>query len=336
MKDKVLIAVLVVLLGGLVLWRMDVGSKIADFARNSSSTTTDSSEDGKNGTSSSGASGDNVTDDRTTDVSKISGFTSEEGNGTDGNSNSESDNNGNSNSGGDNNTGSNSDNNNSTSNGNSNNSSNKNNTDSSNNTGNSSNNTNNNSNSSNKISLPYTIASTGMTIKNIGQYTGSFVEDGSDKSVSNVLSIVVTNTSGKDLQYGEIKLKAGSKTATFKLTNIPSGKSVLALETNGMKYSSGTNYTYAEATYAQTNMPMNSSKVSVSTADSKVTIKNISGKDLGTVYVYYKNLDKSGAYLGGITYRVKFENVKSGDTLTQSTKHFSKSNSKIIMVDTEK
>ena len=335
MKDKVLIAVLVVLLGGLVLWRMDVGSKIADFARNSSSTTTDSSEDGKNGTSSSGASGDNVTDDTTTDVSKISGFTSEEGNGTDGNSNSESDNNGNSNSGGDNNTGSNSDNNNSTSNGNSNNSSNKNNTDS-NNTGNSSNNTNNNSNSSNKISLPYTIASTGMTIKNIGQYTGSFVEDGSDKSVSNVLSIVVTNTSGKDLQYGEIKLKAGSKTATFKLTNIPSGKSVLALETSGMKYSSGTNYTYAEATYAQTNMSMNSSKVSVSTADSKVTIKNISGKDLGTVYIYYKNLDKSGAYLGGITYRVKFENVKSGDTLTQSTKHFSKSNSKIIMVDTEK
>ena len=335
MKDKVLIAVLVVLLGGLVLWRMDVGSKIADFARNSSSTTTDSSEDGKNGTSSSGASGDNVTDDTTTDVSKISGFTSEEGNGIDGNSNSESDNNGNSNSGGDNNTGSNSDNNNSTSNGNSNNSSNKNNTDS-NNTGNSSNNTNNNSNSSNKISLPYTIASTGMTIKNIGQYTGSFVEDGSDKSVSNVLSIVVTNTSGKDLQYGEIKLKAGSKTATFKLTNIPSGKSVLALETSGMKYSSSTNYTYAEATYAQTNMSMNSSKVSVSTADSKVTIKNISGKDLGTVYVYYKNLDKSGAYLGGITYRVKFENVKSGDTLTQSTKHFSKSNSKIIMVDTEK
>ena len=335
MKDKVLIAVLVVLLGGLVLWRMDVGSKIADFARNSSSTTTDSSEDGKNGTSSSGASGDNVTDDTTTDVSKISGFTSEEGNGTDGNSNSESDNNGNSNSGGDNNTGSNSDNNNSTSNGNSNNSSNKNNTDS-NNTGNSSNNKNNNSNSSNKISLPYTIASTGMTIKNIGQYTGSFVEDGSDKSVSNVLSIVVTNTSSKDLQYGEIKLKAGSKTATFKLTNIPSGKSVLALETSGMKYSSGTNYTYAEATYAQTNMSMNSSKVSLSTADSKVTIKNISGKDLGTVYVYYKNLDKSGAYLGGITYRVKFENVKSGDTLTQSTKHFSKSNSKIIMVDTEK
>lgn len=321
MKDKVLIAVLVILLGGLVLWRMDVGSKIANYASNKSSTTADSSEDSQNGTTSSGDSGDNVTDDTTTDVSKISGFTSEEGSGSDNNGNSESDNNGSSNSGEDN-----------DGNGNSNNG-----TNGANNGSSDSNNSNkNNSNNSNKISLPYTIATTGMKIKSIGQYSGSFVEDGSDRSVSNVLSIVVTNTSGKDLQYGEIKLKAGSKTATFKLTNVPSGKSVLALETSGMKYSSGTNYTYADATYAQTNMSMNSSKVRVSTEDSKVTIKNISGKDLGTVYVYYKNLDKSGAYLGGITYRVKFENVKSGDTLTQSTKHFSKSNSKIIMVDTEK
>lgn len=191
--------------------------------------------------------------------------------------------------------------------------------------------------SSKGMSLPYTIASTGMSIKSIGKYSGEFVENGSDKKVSNVLSILVTNTSNKDLQYGEIKLKTGGKTATFKLTNIPAGKSVLALEYNGMKYSSSANYKYADATYANVDsMPMNSNKVKVSTSNSKVTIKNVSGKDLGTVYVYYKNLDKSGAYLGGITYRVKFDNVKKGDTLSQNTKHFSKSNSKIVMVDTEK
>lgn len=195
-----------------------------------------------------------------------------------------------------------------------------------------------NNEGSKSMSLPYTIASTGMKIKSIGKYSGEFVEDGSDKKISNVLSIVVTNTSNKDLQYGEIKLKVnGDKTATFKLTNIPAGKSVLALESNSMKYSSSASYKYADATYANVDsMPMNSNKVKVSTSDSKVTIKNTSGKDLGTVYVYYKNLDKSGAYLGGITYRVKFDNVKKGDTLSQNTKHFSKSNSKIVMVDTEK
>lgn len=324
MKNKILTAVVVILLGGVVIWRMATSptSNFARyFARDNSSSTEESSEasQGDNG------SDDNSKDDTTTDVTQISGFTSEEGSG----SSSDGDNSSSSNNGS------------SSSDNNGNNGNSSNNTNSSNNGSNSSNsgdkNNSNNSgkNNSNSISLPYTIASTGMKIKSIGQYSGSFVEDGSDKSVSNVLSIVVTNTSGKDLQYGEIKLKAGSKTATFKLTNVPSGKSVLALETSGMKYSSGTNYTYAEATYAQTNMSMNSSKVSVSTENSKVTIKNISGKDLGTVYVYYKNLDKSGAYLGGITYRVKFDSVKKGDTLTQSTKHFSKSNSKIIMVDTE-
>ncbi len=177
-----------------------------------------------------------------------------------------------------------------------------------------------------------------MKIKSIGKYSGEFVEDGSDKKVSNILSIVVTNTSNKALQYGEIKLKVNeNKTAIFKLTNVPSGKSVLAIETNCMKYNSSDNYKYEDATYAHIDsMQMNSNKVKISTADSNITIKNTSDKDLGTVYVYYKNLDKSGAYLGGITYRVKFEDVKKGETLSQNTKHFSKANSKIIMVDTEK
>ena len=63
-------------------------------------------------------------------------------------------------------------------------------------------------------------------------------------------------------------------------------------------------------------------------------MENISNKDLGTVYVYYKNT-KDNSYLGGITYRAKFENVEKGKKLTTKTSHFTKS-SKIVMVDTEK
>ncbi len=302
MRNKILTLLAVILVVSIVIWRM-TSNGTSNYASNNTSTTSESSETSQGGND----SDNNSNDDNITDVNDISGFTSEQGSG----SNSRGDN---SNSG---------------------------NNDGSKSNGNGSNTTNNNGGSNNssnssKISLPYIIATTGMQIKSIGQYSGDFVEDGSDKSVSNVLSIVVTNKSNKDLQYGEIKLNAGGKTATFKVTNVPSGKSVLALETSGMKYSSSTNYTYADATYAQTDMPMNSNKISVSTDNTKVTIKNIAGKDLGTVYVYYKNLDKSGAYLGGITYRVKFENVKKGEILSQTTKHFSISNSKIVMVDTEK
>ena len=321
-KKGLIVGILVVLVAGVAIWKVTSNNSSNDVANNvSEKSEASQGEDSKNGqanksdqndsdkanqdkqdsdnssNNSSKNDGNNSGGDNSAIVSNISGFTSENGGSSkSGKDNSSSSNNGNS----------------------------------------KSDNNNNSSNKSNTMSLPYTIASTGMKVTNIGKYSGKFVENGSDKSVSNVLSIVVTNTSNKDLQYGEIKLKAGGKTATFKLTNIPSGKSVLALEANGMKYSSGAGYKYADATYALTNMPMNSNKVKVSTSDSKVTIKNTSGKDLGTVYVYYKNLDKSGAYLGGITYRVKFDNVKKGGTLSQNTKHFSKSNSKIVMVDTEK
>ena len=299
-KKGLIVGILVVLVAGVAIWKVTSNNSSNDVANNvSEKSEASQGEDSKNGqanksdqndsdkanqdkqdsdnssNNSSKNDGNNSGGDNSAIVSNISGFTSENGGSSkSGKDNSSSSNNGNS----------------------------------------KSDKNNNSSNKSNTMSLPYTIASTGMKVTNIGKYSGKFVENGSDKSVSNVLSIVVTNTSNKDL----------------------SGKSVLALEANGMKYSSGAGYKYADATYALTNMPMNSNKVKVSTSDSKVTIKNTSGKDLGTVYVYYKNLDKSGAYLGGITYRVKFDNVKKGGTLSQNTKHFSKSNSKIIMVDTEK
>ena len=263
-KKGLIVGILVVLVAGVAIWKVASNNSSNDVANNvSEKSEASQGEDSKNGQANKSDQNDsdkanqdkqdsdnssnnsskndenNSGGDNSAIVSNIPGFTSENGGSSkSGKDNSSSSNNGNS----------------------------------------KSDKNNNSSNKSNTMSLPYTIASTGMKVTNIGKYSGKFVENGSDKSVSNVLSIVVTNTSNKDLQYGEIKLKAGGKTATFKLTNIPSGKSVLALEANGMKYSSGAGYKYADATYALTNMPMNSNKVKVSTSDSKVTIKNTSGK----------------------------------------------------------
>lgn len=71
----------------------------------------------------------------------------------------------------------------------------------------------------------------------------------------------------------------------------------------------------------------------ISSEDKKIKIKNISDKDLGTVYVYYKNIQNGGAYLGGITYRAKFENMKAGATVEAETSHFYKNGSQILMVN---
>lgn len=187
------------------------------------------------------------------------------------------------------------------------------------------------------MKLPYTISDADVKIEKIKGYSGEFVEDGSDKKVSNILSLVVKNTSKKDIQYCSIEMKMGdNKKATFNITNLPSGKTMTVLESSGkITYKSSNTYNVTNCTYSGVDkLPMNSEKVKISTKASNITIKNISGEDLGTVYVYYKNM-KNDSYLGGITYRAKFENVIKGEELTAKTTHFSKDNSKIVMVDTE-
>lgn len=80
-------------------------------------------------------------------------------------------------------------------------------------------------------------------------------------------------------------------------------------------------------------MSLMKDKIKIIKGDDKLTVKNISNEDLGTVYVYYKNIQQGGVYLGGITYRTKFENVKKGKTIEVETSHFSKTTSEILMVD---
>ena len=49
--------------------------------------------------------------------------------------------------------------------------------------------------------------------------------------------------------------------------------------------------------------------------------------------MYYKYAQQGGLYLGGITYRCKFENVEVGATIEVDANHFFKDTSVILMVD---
>ena len=187
------------------------------------------------------------------------------------------------------------------------------------------------------LKLPYKVEKTDLVIENIGQYTGQFIEDGSDKPVANVLSLLVKNNSDKVVQYGEINIKVnGNKNAVFKITNLPPKTSTLVMESTGkIEFNKDDKYKYVDSIQAKlNNMSLMKDKVQITKQeDGVIGIKNVSGKDLGTVYVYYKYFQEGGAYLGGITYRVKFENVKAGASVEEKTSHFSKNSSEILMVD---
>lgn len=187
------------------------------------------------------------------------------------------------------------------------------------------------------MTLPYSIPNKNLDILSIGQYEGKFVEDGSDDKKDNVLAIVVKNTSDKTISSGEIKLRkiGTSKSIKFIFTNLKAGSSALVMESTGEVNFNGENkYVYISSSVnTEESTSLMEDKIEVTTKDKNITVKNLTNKNLNTVYVYYKIVTDGNCYLGGITYRAKFENVKGEKSVTADTLHFSNKNSEIIKIE---
>ena len=72
-----------------------------------------------------------------------------------------------------------------------------------------------------------------LEIVSTGRYAGLFVEDGSDKTVSDVFCIRVKNTGSSDVQYAHITLSRGSESYEFDISTLPAGETLQALEVSG-------------------------------------------------------------------------------------------------------
>lgn len=189
----------------------------------------------------------------------------------------------------------------------------------------------------NNFELPYKIKNRDMEILSIGSYKGKFVEDGSDEEKDNVLSMVVKNTSKETISYGEINLKrkGTNKDIKFIITNLKPGAAALVMESTGkMNFLSLDDYVYSRSIVStEDNSSYMEEKISLDIKDNKITVKNMTEENLNTVYIYYKNISSGNCYLGGTTYRIKFENVKGQRSVTSKALHFSKKNSEIVKIE---
>lgn len=176
----------------------------------------------------------------------------------------------------------------------------------------------------------------GMQIEEVGGYTGVYMEDGEDEILSDILMIVVKNTGSSDIQYAEIEMPVGDQTASFILSTLPAGESMVVLEQNQMSYDAGASYTTAKAqNVAVFSQPLSlcQEKLEIQSLDGVLNVTNISGEDIdGNVFIYYKNCGADMLY-GGITYRISItEGIKSGEVKQVVAAHFTASGSRIMFV----
>ena len=178
----------------------------------------------------------------------------------------------------------------------------------------------------------------GLVITEVGSYSGSYVEDGSDEQVSDVLMIQVYNYGTAPVQYAEISLTVGNKTANFTLTTLPVGESMMVLESSRMAFDKKAEYTEGEARNVarfQTPMSLCQDKIQIQSMEGALNIKNVSGQDIaGDVFIYYKNVS-DGVLFGGITYRVRIAGgMKAGEVRQVISNHYTGS-SRLMFVTCE-
>ena len=176
----------------------------------------------------------------------------------------------------------------------------------------------------------------GIVIESVSEYTGEFLEDGSDQNVKNVWALTVKNTSEQDVQYLKILAAGEDETAEFEITVLPAGSTVRVLESNQKEFSENaekTDYKVENLAYFNEERSLYTEKFKTSTAENWIRIENISEEDVtNDIYVYYKSMEDD-MFLGGITYRTKFSGgLKAGETKEVETKHYDLEKSQIMYI----
>ena len=176
----------------------------------------------------------------------------------------------------------------------------------------------------------------GLVISDIGSYVGVYMEDGTDEFVSGVLMLVLTNASELPLEYAEIQLTANDAPATFTVSTLPAGASVVLLEQNRMPFEENMTFENTEIkhiSFFDEPLDLCTDKLQIQGLNGVLNIINVTEEDItGDIEIYYKNSSRD-MYYGGITYRVRITGgLKAKEVKQIVSDHFSESGSTVMFV----
>ena len=176
----------------------------------------------------------------------------------------------------------------------------------------------------------------GLYIVHMGNFSGRFVEDGSDEQIENFCAVIVENQSDKTLQLLQFKLTIGETVYDFRLTTLPPGERAIVQDLNRTSFAAGEEDMTAnvEACLFFNEEPsLHEDLFAVSGTESGLELRNRTNSDIsGPIYVYYKTRTADG-YFGGITYRITIPSLEANGTYNAAVSHFWPGSSQVMFID---
>ena len=188
-----------------------------------------------------------------------------------------------------------------------------------------------------KISLPYTLPNSNVSIDRINTYSGVFIEDHSDRELKGIIAAAITNHGTEPVEFGSFVLREGKENLIFEFSCLPAGATMLVMEKNASTFHQGVEYLYVNSTVASfaygEGLLLLSDKIELYLPKNTEEIR-LSNKTAETikVRVLYKYISPEGIYIGGTTYSTAEIEIKPGDTIVGSPSHYEGENSKIMRI----
>ena len=186
------------------------------------------------------------------------------------------------------------------------------------------------------LKFPCRVPGTDLVIEKVSAYDGLFLEDGQDLPAENVCAIVVTNTSGRDLEYAEITLNRDGAALEFRVSGLTAGSSAMVLEYGGASYEDGAYLDCSGSAAVVERFELSSGLVEVTeNGDGSLTVTNCTAEHIPCVRIFYKfYMSDVDVFVGGITYTAKLEDLDAGESMQIQPSHYLAGMSRIVMVKT--
>ena len=165
-----------------------------------------------------------------------------------------------------------------------------------------------------------------IAIRRLNAYSGSFLEDGQDEEVTNVLALQFRNDGTTDVQYAEYVFTVNGEEIPFKLTNLPAGQRCVVLAANKHAFNADEVLKLKSRLVAQVEALPSADEqlLLVNNGDNTLSIMNLTDHNLPVVRVFYKTFyPDENTFIGGITYTVEIKNIPAnGSSGAVAPSHF--------------
>ena len=184
------------------------------------------------------------------------------------------------------------------------------------------------------ITFPCPVPGYSLTIEKLAPYKGMYVEDGSNKNVSDVAMILLRNEGDYPVEYALIHVQYEKETLLFEVSALPVGEAVVVQEHDCKSVPEGQAKSAVATIVRREEMDMSEDKVSVTdNGNNTITIKNLTKKTIPTVRVFYKYyMQDEEVFVGGIAFTVRLTKLAPGKSVTIQPNHFTSATGRIVMV----